>query len=139
MNGDRSITQHGFRSSRRNRNLSIHPDDRVGERPEVPLKRFVSHFIISDGCLEISIPVHETLASKDEIVAKESKKRFTNGAGADIVESESRSLPIATRSQLPELTENPSLVGIFPLPDPLHQCFATDIVPRLSFLLPHAA
>src|SRR5207253_647913 len=62
-----------------------------------------------------------------------------HGAGADRVEREARSWPIAGAAQLPELVEDAGFVLVLPLPDARHQLLSADVVPGLAFLVADAA
>ena len=55
-----------------------------------------------------------------------------HGPGADRVEREPRPLPVAATAHLLELAEDPGFVFVLPVPDPLDQPLAAQVVPGLA-------
>ena len=83
----------------------------------------------------MGIPVDEPLAAKDVTVAEPIEEGHAHGAGAAFVKREARACPIARTAKFAKLAEDALLVLVFPLPDPLDEFVAAQVVAGLLFLL----
>jgi len=95
--------------------------------------RFVEHLVVADRRLQRRVPVDQPFAAVDELVLEEAEERVADRPGADRIEREPRPLPVAATAHLFELADDAPFVGLLPIPDPLHQPFASQLVPRLVF------
>jgi hypothetical protein len=124
--------------SSRSRLRSVPPafgvDDLIAEVPEVSLHRFVENLVIANGGLQEGIPIDESFAAIDQLLAKQVVEGCANGGGAAVIEGEAGAIPIATAAHPFELSEDPCFVLIFPLPDPLHERFPAQVVSGFIFL-----
>ena len=132
MDGDGRIAEHGLRACGRDGHMGRFPrfgiDHRVAEVPEMAGHGLVKDLVVGHGGLEVGIPVDQPVASINQLFFEEAEECVAHGPGADGIEGESRSLPVATATHFLELTENSFFVGIFPLPDALDEPFATELV-----------
>ena len=139
MHGDGGVTQHGLGPGGRKGEAFVGADDGVGERPEMPLDVLGEDLVVSDGGLQVGVPVDEALAAVDQPVAEQLEEGVPDRARTDVIEGEAGAPPVATGPQLPELVENPLLVLVLPVPDAPDQRLAANVVPGLAFLLEHSA
>ena len=142
MNTDRRVANHRFRSRRRKRQLlagqlAIFAHNRISERPEVAVNFLVKDFVVGNCRLQMRIPVDQSLATENQPVFEEPKECPTHGLRAGLVQREPSPSPVAARAKLPKLFKNPLLVRVLPLPDPLDERLAPDVVPREAFLFKH--
>ena len=105
----------------------------------MPVDVFVEYFVVGDGCLQISVPVHQTLTAIDQAVAEHLEERPAHGFAADIVQRKPDTSPVAAGTDLFELIQNAAFVVILPLPDAFDESVATDVVARQFFFFQHAA
>ena len=138
MHGHGRIAEHGFGAGRgdghRERFARSGVDHRIAKVPEVSANGLLKHFIVADGRLQEGVPVDEPLAAVDSFLAKQIEKGRPHGPRANVVERKACSLPIATAPHLLQLVDDPRFVFVFPLPDPVDKCFATQVVAGLVFL-----
>ena len=106
---------------------------RVLDVPEVALHGFVEHFVIAHGRLQERVPIHEPLAAIDFAVLEQVEEPLAHGTRIVLVERELRAVPIATAAHLLELRQDAGLVLVLPVPNPLHQPLAAQVVPRFLF------
>ena len=107
--------------------------------PEVTFDRFVAHLVVTDGRLQIGIPIDQSLAAINLRLAEEVKERVPDGAGADVIERKPGPLPVAAAAQPLELAEDPGFIFVFPLPDSLDQLFPSEVVAGQLFLFLESA
>ncbi len=134
-----SIVSGAWWQSQRDRRLArFGIDDRIVNVPEVPFLGDVLDFVVADGGLQKGVPIDQPLATIDLFLGKQVKEGGPHRGGALFIEREASAVPIAAASHPFELTEDPLLVLVLPLPDPLDQAFATDVMSRkiLLFLEP---
>ena len=131
------VSQHGFRPCCRHcdklRFARFRIDNRVADVPEMSPYFFIDNFIIADCCLELTIPVDQTVSPKNQTVAEQSEKSLPDRPCADRIHGETHPAPITRASDDLQLCDDPLLVFILPGPDSLHQSFAADILPRFLF------
>ncbi len=102
------------------------------------LDHFVEDFVIADCSLQIGVPVDQPLATIDQTFGKQIVESRAHGPSASFIEGKARAAPIATGTHAFQLAENARFVLILPLPDTLHEGFATEVMARLAldFLQP---
>src|SRR5438445_7032678 len=132
MHGHRGVAEHRLGPSRRETDELVAAFHRVAERPEAALDGFVINLVVSDGGLELRIPIDQPLAAIDQAVAEHLKECCAHRSGTDRIEREARALPITATAKLAELAEDAGLVLVLPLPDALDEFFAAEIVARLA-------
>ena len=124
MDSDRSIGQHGFRTSSSDGDVRWFSwqwvDHRIANVPEMALDSLVKNLVITDSCLQVRVPIDQPFTAIDQILAEQVKEGSADCSGTDLIECESRTLPVAGASHLLQLTENAGFVLIFPFPDALH-------------------
>ena len=103
----------------------------------MPVDVFGVHFIVGHSRLQMRVPVNQPFAAVDQPVPEHLEERPPDRFGADLIEGEPCPPPVATRPERFELTDDPLLVGVLPLPDPVDQRLAADVVPRQPFLFEH--
>ena len=110
-------------------------DHCVSYVPEIPLNFLMKNFIITDSSLEKCIPVHESFSTSNESFFKKTEKGFSYGSSALVIKCETRSVPVTTCANIPELAEDPFFVLLFPVPDALNKFAAPEIMSGNSLLL----
>jgi hypothetical protein len=123
----------GHGHARRLAGLRVHHV--VADVPEVPLHLLVKDLVVTHGRLQEGVPVDEPLAPPHEALLKETQEGRTDGPRALLVERETRAVPIAARTEVAELAEDPLLVLLLPAPDPLHEPVAAEVVAGEFLLL----
>src|SRR5690606_6541739 len=78
-------------------------------------------------------PIDETVAAIDQPIAKHIEEGPSHRARADRIHGEALAIPVASAAHHLLLANDPSLVLVLPLPDPLDEPFTTEVVPRLPF------
>ena len=134
MHGHGRIAQHGLRPRGGDRHVRrfarLRVDHRVLEVPEVALHFLVEYLVVADRRLQERVPVDQPLAAVNQALAEQIEERAADRAGADVVQCEPRPPPIATAAHLLQLAQDAALVLDLPLPDPLDQFFAAQVVTR---------
>src|SRR5262249_53530964 len=103
--GDGGIAEHGFRARRGEADELTRSTDWIAKSPEAALHFFGIGLIICHRSLELRVPVHQAFAAIDVAVAEHLEKSVPHGAGANRIERESRSRPIAGATELLQLVE----------------------------------
>ena len=99
---------------------------------------FVVDFVVGNGGLELGIPVHQALAAVDEALLEKVEEGVAHGLGADRVQREALTAPVAADAQALELLGDAGFVFVLPFPDAFHQGVAADVVAGLVFVLEKA-
>ncbi len=102
------------------------------------LNMFVVDFIVGNSGLELGIPVHQTLTAVDQALLEQVKEGVANSLGADGVQGEALTAPVAAHTQALQLLGNAGFVFFLPLPDAFHQSVAANVVTGLVFVLEQA-
>ena len=71
--------------------------------PKVAFHLLVEDLVIADGCLEKGVPIDQPLASADEALLKQPEEGYANRPGTLVVEREANAVPVAARSEIPQL------------------------------------
>ena len=107
----------------------------IAEVPEVPLHRLVVELVVGHSCLEVTIPVHQARAAEDQLVAEQTEEALAHRRAAHLVSREALAIPVAGGAHRALLAHDPRLVLVLPLPDPVHEGLAADVVASQALLL----
>jgi len=134
---DCDVAQHGFRSSGCHDDVGEPGVSRAGERvPDLPdraLFLLVVDFEVGHRGAECGIPVDEPLSPVDEPVVVKPDEGFQHRGRQAFVHRESLARPVARRAEPPHLVRDRRAGFVLPLPHPLDEARAAEIVPRQSF------
>ncbi len=129
------IAQHGLRSGGSYHDMGgltrLRVNHGVAEKVKMALYGVVDNLIIGYRGLQLAIPVDQTIAPKNQPVAKHVEKRPAHRPSTYRVHGKALAVPIARASHTLLLLDNAPLVLLFPLPNAPHQPITTDIVAGL--------
>src|SRR5437868_15110396 len=112
VDGDGGVAQHRFGPRCRKPDRFVAPFDGIAKGPEAALYRVVINLIISDGGLELRIPVHQPLAAIDEAVAEKIEKRLPDSSNASRIQREPGTIPVAATPEFAKLSKDARLILI---------------------------
>src|SRR5690606_21874084 len=132
MASDGGVAEHRLGTRRRDdhplRLAGLRVDDRIAKMPEAPVDGDVLDLVIRDGRLQVAIPIDETVAAIDQPIAKHIEESPSHRARADRIHGEALAIPVASAAHHLLLANDPGLVLVLPLPDPLDEPFTTEVV-----------
>ena len=137
MAGDRGIAQHGLGPRRGDDDVGglARPrvDHRIAQMPEVALHGFVHDLVVRHRGLQMTVPIDQPRAAKDQPVPKQPEEGPLHRARADRVHGEALTIPVARTAHGLLLADDARLILFLPIPDALHERLAADVVARLAF------
>ena len=94
----------------------------------------MNHLDVGKGGLTTWAPVDHALATVDLPFLVEANEDFAYSTGKAFIEGEPLPLPIGRGSERLQLPANMAAVAFLPVPDTLHELFATKVVSGESLL-----
>ena len=129
MNGDCRIAEHRLGARGRDDDLAISVRQRVREIEHGAFDVFLLLDLeVGEDGLRLDVPVHQAGVSVDEPLFVESHEGLPNGAYHVGVHSELGAGPVARSAHLAKLLKNPAARLLFPLPDPLDELLAAEVL-----------
>ena len=142
MAGHRRIPQHGLRTRGGDRDklrlTRLRVDHRIADVPEMTGDLLVIDLIITDGRLQVAIPVDQPVAAIDQAVAEHIEEGPAHRSLANGIHGETLPVPVTGAAHALLLGDDALLVLVLPFPDPLHQLLTADVVTGLSLELKQA-
>ena len=122
------IAQHRLRPRRRDDGELLCPFNRVPDVPEVAVRFGVVYLVVAQSRLVERAPIDDILAAIDQPLVEHPDEHFPHRLGEPLVHREPFTLPVARRSELPQLPDDRSPVLFSPLPDPLDELLPSQVV-----------
>ena len=101
--------------------------ERIGEEPELALDVLRLNLEIADRCLELGIPIHETLVAVDQAALVELDEDVGDRALVALIHRKSLVRPVATGAEAAQLPRYRSAGLSLPFPDMLEESLAADL------------
>ena len=92
------------------------------------------HLEVREGRVAAGTPVDDVVAPVDQPVFVEPDEDLAHGPGEALVHGEALALPVAGAAQPLELVQDDAAVLLLPLPDPLDEFLAAQVVAGHPFL-----
>ena len=142
MTSYRRIPQHGLRTRGGDRDklrlTRLRVDHRIADVPEMTGNLLVIDLIITDGRLQVTIPVDQPVAAINQAVAEHIEEGPAHRSLANRIHGEALPVPVTGATHALLLRDDALLVLVLPFPDPLHQLLTADVVAGLSLKLKQA-
>ena len=125
---DRGVAEHRLRPHRRHRQDPVGALDRVVDRVERVLDLAVLDLEVGDRRVRARVPVDHVVVAVDVALVVELLEDAVDGLDVALVESEALALVVAGGAEPLVLLDDPRAVLLFPLPDPLDELLAAELV-----------
>ena len=136
MDRHRSVAEHRLRTRRRDDHLANAVRQRIGEVEHRTLDVFLLlDREVREHRLRVDIPVHQARIAIDEPLFVEPHERLTHGADHVGVHRELRARPVARGAHFAKLLKDSPAGFLLPLPDPLDELLAPEVVPGEPLVL----
>ena len=128
----RGVAQHGLGAGGGHHDAVVAVP--VPDRDEFAVLVAVVHLDVGQGGQAARAPVDDPLGAVDELVVEEPLEHGLHGAGEALVHREPLTGPVHAVTEAAHLAEDlPAGLGL-PLPDPLHERLAAEVVAAQAFL-----
>ncbi len=127
------IAQHGLRPCGGNGHPLLTALYGISNIPEPALLLFVFHFRIGKGGFALGTPVDNAVSLINQSFLIQADEHLGDCLAAAFVQGEAFPGPVAGRSQLFQLINNPSAVSVLPFPCPFQKAIPAHIILRESF------
>ncbi len=133
MHGHGGIAEHSFGSGGGHHQQAVATFDRVAKVPELTLLIFMLHLKVGKSRVAARAPVDQAIIPVDQTLFVEGDEHLTHRLGQTLVHSEAFPLPVAGGTEAFELIDDLTTRFAPPLPDPLNEAIATQIMAVPSF------
>ena len=139
MHRHRGVAEHGLRAGGCHHQVVLAVGDagaaaqRVAKVPKAALLLHVDHLQVGDGGAQSRIPVHQPLAAVDEALLMQPDEDLGDGPGKSGVQREAFPRPVEGGAHAPQLLGNVAAGLPLPLPHPLGETVAAELVAGLAF------
>ena len=139
MHGNRAVAQHGLRARGGDHQIILAvggggaAGERVAEVPQLTLLFGALHLQVGDRGFQLGIPVHQPLAAVDEPFIVQADEHLQHRVRKACVHGEAFAAPVQRRAHAAQLARD-AVAGLrLPLPHPVDECLATNVVAILAF------
>ncbi len=128
------IAHEGFRAGGRDNNVFVGALDIIFDIPQLARLVFIFDLGVGQRRCAVRAPVDNAAALVDQALFVEVDKHLAHGLRAALVHCEAFALPVAGRAQLFQLRDDAAAVLVFPVPNPLEELFAPEVVAGQLFV-----
>ncbi len=140
MHGHRRVAEHGLGPRGRDHDLAAAVGQRIGELVELALHALVVVDLeVRERGPARHAPVDQAARAVDQALFVEADEGLDHRRRVRRVHREDRSLPVERAAEQLELAQDAVAGAAAPVPDPLDERLAPDVVARLAFLLAQLA
>ena len=140
VDGDRRVAQHRLRPRRRHHHLARAVRQRVRELVQLALRPLVVVDLeVRQRRSTRRAPVDQAARAIDQPLFVEANERLDDRRRVRRIHREARAVPVQRAAEALELLEDPVAGAVAPLPDPLDERGAADVVAALLLLLAQLA
>ena len=136
VHGNARIAHHGLGTGGSHHQVAGAVRERIADVPQVAGLVQILHLRVGKSGGTVGAPVDDAAALVDEALVVELAERLTDGLGAALVHGEAGAVPIAGDAHLLLLFHDAAAVLLLPLPDPLEELLAAQVVTGLALLDP---
>jgi hypothetical protein len=137
IHGDGGVGEHRLRAHRGDGQDAVGALDRVVDRVEGVLDLAVLDLEVGDRRVRARIPVDHVVVAIDVALVEELLEDAVDGLDVAVVQGEALALVVAGGAEPLVLLDDPRAVLLTPLPDPLDELLAAEVVTRNPFGAQH--
>jgi hypothetical protein len=128
MHRHTGVAQHRLGAGRGHGHGAVAVGERVADVDEFPVDVLVFHFDVGQGGVAPGTPVDDPVRPVDEPLVVEPDEHDPDSPGAAVVHRETLTAPVTRRAHLPHLLGDAAALLRLPLPHPLDERLAADLV-----------